>query len=77
MCIVSVCTGALLQKCIDILERHYELYESCVVHGTACLKSLMGVMHLVVTASSGAEVSCLSSCSYTDQTNKFQSHKGL
>ncbi|MEW5314078.1 MAG: hypothetical protein WDW38_005601 [Sanguina aurantia] len=49
-------SGALLQKCIDILERHYELYESCVVHGTACLGSLMGVMQSVVTASSGPEV---------------------
>ena len=46
----------MLQRCTEILEQHYELYEGSVDTAAVCLSSAVSILQLVVASSSGKEV---------------------
>ena len=59
-CSHSTRTGALLQRCTDILERHYELYDASSETAAVCLGSAVSILKLVVASSSGDQVRAIS-----------------
>ncbi len=46
----------MLQRCTEVLERHYELYDGSVDTAAVCLGSAVSILQLVVASSSGKEV---------------------
>lgn len=49
------CAGALLQRCIDIMERNYDMFPS-IDTAIASMASVLSIMQLVVGSSSGPEL---------------------